>query len=93
MANATIGLRYLSCLGIFNQLCQNIERSSTTGDETISLPAIQHELGKLQIWAGDIGAQGTGRASLEHRLLESNDLYEAIVELLDELWDQLSKCL
>ena len=92
MTNTTIGLRYLSSIGLFNQLCNYAGQPTAPYPDLVGFLSIQHELEKFQIWAGDINAQGTGRASLEVRLQGSSDSYEAIVDLLDDLKSRLLKC-
>ena len=91
MASVTIAMRYRSCIGAFEQLCLD-EKHFWKDDDAAPLQQLQHQLGKFQIWAGDAGAKETGRASLEHQLQDSEDLYQAISDLLDDLYSQLLKC-
>ena len=90
MANVTISMRCRSCNGAFEQLCLDQKRSKRE-DDAVLLRPLQHQFGRFQIWAGDAGATETGRASLEHQLQDSEDLYQAVVDLLDDLHSQLLK--
>ena len=91
MASVTIGMRYRSCTGAFQQLCFDQKYFWEDADAAL-LQQLQHQFGRFQIWAGDAGATETGRASLEHLLQDSEDLYQAIIDLLDDLYSQLLKC-
>lgn len=91
MGSVTIGMRYRSCAGAFEKLCVDQEHF-WKDDDTALLQALQNQFGRFQIWAGDTGATETGRASLEHQLRDSEDLYLAIVDLMDDLYSQLLKC-
>ena len=91
MASVTMDVRYRSCTNAFSKLCVDFEQPCLGDSKTALLPALQHQFGRLQIWAGDVGATKTGRAALEYQLQNSEDLYDAIVELVDDLYSQLQK--
>lgn len=93
MASATIGMRYRACTSAFERLRVDLEEGHLGECHVAPLPAVQHEFGRFQIWAGDAGVTGTGRESLEHRLRDYEDVHDAIVDLLDDLHSQLVKCL
>src|SRR4051794_39618294 len=49
------------------------------------LPALQDEYGRLRVWAGNIGAHQSGRASLDYRLRDASHIKDQIIRLLDDL--------
>ena len=91
MASVKMDVRYRSCINAFGKLCVDFEQACLGDSNATLLPALQHQLGRLQIWAGDVGATKTGRAALEYQLQDSEDLYDAIVDLVDDLYSQLLK--
>lgn len=51
--------------------------------------AWQDELGRLRVWAANIGAHQTGQSSLDYRLRDSSHIRQQIIKLLDELLKRL----
>ncbi|KAL8877013.1 MAG: hypothetical protein Q9198_004891, partial [Flavoplaca austrocitrina] len=47
------------------------------------------ELGRLRIWAANVGAHQTNQSSLDYRLRDSSHIREQIVKLLDKLMKRL----
>jgi len=55
----------------------------------LSSAAVNDELGRFRIWAGNIGALKTGRASLDYRLRDVGYLHQNVVSLLEGLSQSL----
>lgn len=80
----SIASRYGVCIRSFERLCNLV----TLDDEfptQISLLALQDELGRFRVWAGNVGAHREGRISLDHRLREASQIHKQVTELLSDL--------
>ncbi|KAL4799852.1 hypothetical protein BDV19DRAFT_238022 [Aspergillus venezuelensis] len=93
---STISDLFQRCL---KQLTILISHDALAHTETgVPIRAWKDELGRLRIWAANIGAHQRGQSSLDYRLrdashikLQTIKVLEAIKELLDDIGDLLSK--
>ena len=72
----SISWSIVSCLKVFNRFVQEIHDQD---DEM----RWQDELGRLRIWASNIGAHQTNQSSLDYRLRDSSHIRQQIIKLLD----------
>ena len=77
-----------ACLDIFNEFIEDI-RLSELGAEGLVLGAWEDELGRLRIWAADIGAHQTSQSSLDFRLRDASHIRVQIAKLLQRLLRKL----
>jgi hypothetical protein len=75
----------LGCLQSFQKL-KDIVASSGNGNTTLD---ISDELGRFNIWSGNIGAHRSGQRSLEYRLKDASHLQDNVLLLLRNLRDNL----
>ncbi|KAL2865871.1 uncharacterized protein BJX67DRAFT_382554 [Aspergillus lucknowensis] len=84
-----------SCLKQLNELISSDALAQS--QNAVPLRAWKDELGRLRLWAGNIGAHQTGQSSLDYRLRDASHIkgqtikiLEAIKKLLAELQNTLS---
>lgn len=80
---------YNVCVRSFYQLCDFLEDSDGEFCDQIPIPALQEELGRFRVWAGNVGAHRSGRVSLDHKLRESFRIHSKVSELLGDLDESL----
>ena len=88
IAKVPIAALYENCKNSFDKLLQNLEKS--TAHQAVA-QGILDEFGRFRVWAGNAGAQETGRASLDYRLREASHIYDELIKLLGELDRNLEK--
>ena len=77
-----------TCLDTFNEFIEDLKRIhilNKLGVKGLVLGAWEDELGRLRIWAANIGAHQTGQSSLDFRLRDASHIREQIVKLLQSL--------
>ena len=74
-----------SCFNGLKNICSRIERETTSDTELAQLSRWQDELGRLRLWAANIGAHRTGQSSLEFRLKDSSHIRQQVMNLLLDL--------
>ena len=76
------------CVRQFNALCSSLPQA-----DRIARPALIDQLGRLKIWAGNIGAfqELPLPSSLDYRLREAPKIVKQVIELLDDLNDTLQE--
>ena len=86
------------CLKSFNQLAEQVELPDYNREAEVSPALWGDELGRLRVWAANIGAHQTGQSSLSFRLRDASHISNHITKLLDHLekslyaiFDELSK--
>jgi hypothetical protein len=73
----------IECLGLFNTLVARRDLVSHDAEVPVTLWA--DELGRLRVWAANIGAHQTGQSSLDYRLRDASHIKDQIVRLLESL--------
>jgi len=76
------------CLQGFTSLCRGLRTGTLSSDE-LSLPALEDELGRFRVWAGNLGVLQKGHSSLEYRLQDALLVLEQILKLLTDLSNTL----
>ena len=83
--DTSIPALFNSCLNAFKTICSRIERETTADTELAQVIQWQDELGRLRLWAANIGAHRTGQSSLEFRLKDSSHIRQQVTKLLLDL--------
>lgn len=78
-----VGKTFLSLAQALNASPQHAEQ--------LAPEALEEEFERFKIWAGNIAAHRTGRASLEHRLCDASHLKNEVKNLLSTLEQTLSR--
>lgn len=88
----------ISCLKSFNQLQERVEQPDYSHESEVSSVFWGDELGRLRVWAANIGAHQTGQSSLDFRLRDASHISNQITKLLqdlnrslDDILDELSE--
>ncbi len=81
---ASISTSIIACLKSFNEFIEDIKHP---GD--LAVGAWEDELGRLRMWAANIGAHQTGQSSLDFRLRDASHVREQIIKLLHRLLQRL----
>lgn len=83
------------CLDCFKRICQRLQSAERLEDEDhcLELPeeSLTDAMDRFKIWAGNIGALQSGRASLDYRLGHS-DVRMEVLRLLKQLLGSLTEC-
>ena len=80
----------IPCLKSFNQLQEQVEQPSYSFEGEVPSVAWGDELGRLRIWAANIGAHQTGQSSLDFRLRDASHISKQIMKLLQDLGRSLN---
>lgn len=80
----------IPCLKSFNWLQERVERPDYSCEGEVSSISWGDELGRLRVWAANIGAHQTGQSSLEFRLRDASHISKQITNLLQELDQSLN---
>lgn len=75
------------CLNLFQQCLQQSASISS-----LEMTLVEDQLARFSLWAANIGVFAGGRASLDHRLREAQEVHEVIIGLLETLEDQVEAC-
>ena len=77
------------CLKSFNQLQEQVERPGYGREAEVTSASWTDELGRLRVWAANIGAHQTGQSSLDFRLRDASHISKQITKLLRDLEQSL----
>ena len=89
--DTSIPTLFNSCCDSLKTTCSRIERESTSDTDLLHLSRWQDELGRLRLWAANIGVHQTGQSSLEFRLKESSHIREQVMSFLLNLGQMLQE--
>ncbi|KAJ5668908.1 hypothetical protein N7462_009978 [Penicillium macrosclerotiorum] len=84
---ATISELLHSCLAQFNRLVSTPELFSLSPE--VSLQDWKDELGRLRVWAANIGAHQNLQSSLDYRLRDATHIKDQILRLLEQVQELL----
>lgn len=82
---ASISATLIPCLKSFNQIQRTVEQSDYKYEDNVSSVSWTDELGRLRVWAANIGAHQTGQSSLDFRLRDASHISQHITNLLKDL--------
>ena len=77
----------------FENFIRAIQELDKERPEELSISSWEDELGRLRMWAGNIGAHQSGQSSLDFRLRDSSHIRQQIVNLLDQIPQRLQDTL
>lgn len=80
---SSISSKLIPCLRNFKALLASPELAAYEAE--VPHAAWQDEMGRLRIWAANIGAHQTGQSSLDYRLRDASHISQQILKLLDDL--------
>ena len=86
---ASISSSIIACLKSFNEFLERISYIQKRNVEGLVVGAWEDELGRLRMWAANIGAHQTGQSSLDFRLRDASHIREQIIKLLQGLLRRL----
>ena len=86
-----IAARCLECGESFSLLLTLLMNPDTADSYQTTLPLLQHEWGRLRVWAGNTAAHRRGRVSLDYRLREATHMRQRAIDLLDDLNSSLQE--
>ena len=81
----SISAKIVPCLKSFNQLAEQVELPDYSREAEVSPALWGDELGRLRIWAANIGAHQAGQSSLDFRLRDASHISNQITKLLEDL--------
>lgn len=77
------------CLKSFNELQEQSKRPEYRREAEVSAASWGDELGRLRVWAANIGAHQTGQSSLDFRLRDASHISKQVTKLLRDLEQSL----
>lgn len=80
-----------SILAATRQCVQALWRCSTQSKDQKTSKMLENELGRLRIWAGNIGVFADGNASTDYRLRNEPNIKKAILQMLRRIVKELEK--
>ncbi|KAH8663384.1 hypothetical protein BGZ60DRAFT_379476 [Tricladium varicosporioides] len=89
--SSTIASSFTSCLLQYEQLIIIHTNGSSPLHGQVQLSALQDELGRFKVWAGNIAAHKSGRSSLDFRLRDATPLRERVIGLLNDISELLQE--
>jgi hypothetical protein len=87
----SIASLYDVCVNSFNQLFDLLQEPDCDFLSQLSATALEEELGRFRVWAGNSGAHQKGRVSLDHKLREASRVHKMVRDLLGDLDDALNE--
>ncbi len=88
---ASISSSIIACLKSFNEFIEQIRSDQKAIVKGLVVGAWEDELGRLRMWAANIGAHQTGQSSLDFRLRDASHIREEIIKLLQGLLRRLQE--
>ncbi|RPB16180.1 hypothetical protein P167DRAFT_353330 [Morchella conica CCBAS932] len=89
----SIASLYDVCVGSFNQLFNLLQEPNCDFSSQLSKTALEEELGRFRVWAGNSGAHRNGQVSLDHKLREAYHVHQTVRDLLGDLDDALKEAI
>ncbi|MCJ1459928.1 hypothetical protein MMC28_010307 [Mycoblastus sanguinarius] len=83
--DTSISASFKVCLSLFDNLVSRLKEWSILFVPGLAPSLWEDELGRLKIWAGNIGAHLHGQASLDFRLRDASHIRQNVTELLEDL--------
>lgn len=74
----------------FSAFQQCLEKSAFVSPRKMS--RVEDQFARFSLWTANIGFFASGRASLDHRLREAQEVREVITGLLEVLDDKIKEC-
>ncbi|KAL8768274.1 MAG: hypothetical protein Q9209_005413 [Squamulea sp. 1 TL-2023] len=87
----SISRSFVSCLQSFNGLITHIDSPGYGYGDDVPIASWIDELGRIRIWAANVGAHQSGQSSLEFRLRDASHISDETMNLLGGLEGLLSE--
>ena len=84
-ARVSIRSLYATILTTFSRLQKELQRSGTQIKQQLPEAALEDEIGRFRLWAGNSGAHRKGRISLDHKLRYATHVHDKVTQLLRQL--------
>lgn len=82
--STSISTTLATCLESFNQLKALVEQPDYGREEEVPSAAWTDELGRLRVWASNVGAHQTGQSSLESRMIGPPTLFDSQAKICQQ---------
>ncbi|RYN85556.1 hypothetical protein AA0120_g8764 [Alternaria tenuissima] len=88
---STLRLATAANIRAFQILTDALSASDSRSTEEVDSDALEDEIGRFRVWAGNLGALQKGHSSLDYRLRDSPNLLSSALKLLNELEHNLNE--
>jgi hypothetical protein len=88
---STLRLATAANIRAFQILTDALRASDSKSTEEVDSDALEDEIGRFRVWAGNLGALQKGHSSLDYRLRDSPNLLSSALKLLNELEHNLNE--
>ncbi|KAL1793659.1 hypothetical protein ACET3X_008641 [Alternaria dauci] len=88
---STLRLATAANVRAFQILIDALNTSDSKSTEDLDGDALEDEIGRFRVWAGNLGALQKGHSSLDYRLRDSPNLLSSALKLLKELEHNLNE--
>ncbi|KAH8632919.1 hypothetical protein IG631_11553 [Alternaria alternata] len=88
---STLRLATAANIRAFQILTDALSASDSKSTEEVDGDALEDEIGRFRVWAGNLGALQKGHSSLDYRLRDSPNLLSSALKLLNELEHNLNE--
>ena len=85
----SISSSVIACLKSYNEFIEEIKQDAAANVRGLVAGPWEDELGRLRMWAANIGAHQTGQSSLDFRLRDASHVRDQIMNLLQGLLRRL----
>lgn len=86
-----ISISIARCLRAFNEFVQGLQHPGKELPDGLIIQDWRDELGRLRIWAANIGAHQSGQSSLDFRLRDSSHIRKQVTKLLNDIFQSLKE--
>lgn len=87
--SSSIASSIIAALKSFNEFVEQTKAPQAQNVQGLSTRGWEDELGRLRVWAANIGAHQTNQSSLDFRLRDASHIREQILKLLERLTRRL----
>ena len=79
------------CLKTFNEFIQGLQQPEIEPPHGLAIQDWCDELGRLRMWAANIGAHQVGQSSLDFRLRDASHIRQQIIKLLNDILQRIAE--
>ena len=87
--DTSISVSIAHCLKAFNEFIQGLEHPEKVPPNGFIVQDWRDELGRLRMWAANIGAHQAGQSSLDFRLRDASHIRQQVIKLLNDILQRL----
>lgn len=81
----SISLAVSTCFKKFSQIKAQVKRPDYINEDDVGAIAWVDEMGRLRIWAANIGAHQKDQSSLDFRLRDASHISKQVIKLHEDL--------